>query len=162
MITQKELLNLFDYKDGSLYYKDRFMSKGRPSIRNGKKIGSKMTNGYLTVFLNKNRYLVHRLIFLYHHGYLPKVIDHIDGNPENNTIENLREATMAQNMCNTKIRIDNTSGTKGIHFNKQKKKWQAKLWVRGKQIARVFESKELAIDFMGLFREMAHGQFARH
>jgi hypothetical protein len=162
MITQKELLNLFDYKDGGLYYKDRFMSRGRPSVRNGEKIGSKMSNGYLNVALNKKKYLIHRLIFLYHYGYLPKFIDHIDGNPANNTIENLREATMAQNMCNTKIRIDNTSGTKGIHFNKQKKKWQSKLWVRGKQIARVFESKELALDFMGLFREMAHGQFAKH
>lgn len=162
MITQQELLSLFDYKDGGLYYKDRIMSRGRPSVRNGEKIGSMMTNGYLNVALNKKKYLVHRLIFLYHHGYLPKFIDHVDGNPSNNAIENLREATMAENMCNTKTRTDNTSGVKGIHFNKQKKKWQAKLLVRGKQMARVFNTKELAIEFMQLFREMAHGSFARH
>jgi len=162
MITQQELINLFDYKDGALYYKDRTMSRGRPSARNGEKIGSVMNNGYLNVALNKKKYLVHRLVFLYHHGFMPKFIDHIDGNQANNAIENLRESTMAQNMCNTKTRTDNTSGVKGVHFNRQKNKWQAKLWVRGKQIARIFESKDLAVEFMGLFREMAHGQFARH
>ena len=47
-------------------------------------------------------------------------------------------------MCNTRINTVNTSGFKGVHFNKQKQKWQAKLWVRGTQIARAFENKDLA------------------
>ena len=97
-----------------------------------------------------------------HHGYIPSNIDHIDGVGANNRIENLRQASVSENMYNTKMNTVNTSGFKGVHFNKRKRKWQAKLWVRGTQIARVFETKDLAIEFMDLLREMAHGQFANH
>lgn len=161
-LTQAEAHRLFEYRDGTLYWKPKIMSRGRPSVLDGKKVGCQNGNGYLVVVHNKRKYYLHQLIFLMHNGYIPSNIDHVDGIGSNNRIENLREASVSQNMQNTKLNTLNISGFKGVHFNKQKKKWQAKLWLHGKQIARIFESKDLAIEFMGLFREMAHGQFANH
>lgn len=161
-LTQQQVQELFEYRDGDLHWKPRTLSRNRPSVLNGKKVGCPNGSGYLTMVHDKRKYYLHQLVFLMHHGYIPSNIDHIDGNGSNNRIENLRLATVSENMYNTKINTKNTSGFKGVHFNKQKQKWQAKLWVRGEQIARVFQSKELAVEFMELFREMAHGQFANH
>ena len=161
-LTQEEAHRLFEYRDGDLFWKPRIMSRGRPSVLTGQKIGCPNGSGYFTMMHNKRKYYLHQLIFLMHHGYIPSNIDHIDGVGANNRIENLRQASVSENMYNTKINTVNTSGFKGVHFNKQKRKWQAKLWVRGTQIARVFETKDLAIEFMDLLREMAHGQFANH
>jgi len=161
-LTQDEANCLFEYRDGVLYWKPRAMSRGRPSIKAGLIVGVDDGRGYLKVGVSKKRYYVHQIVFLMHHGFIPKCIDHVDGNPKNNSLENLRAATVSENMCNTKRSSINTSGFKGVHFNKQKLKWQAKLWFKGKQVARIFDSKELAVEFMGLFREMAHGQFANH
>jgi len=161
-LTQEEALRLFEYRDGALYWKPRVMSRGRPSVKAGWLVGVDDGRGYMRLQVNNRKYYVHQMVFLLHHGFLPKCVDHADGNPKNNKIENLREASVSENMQNTKIKSDNTSGAKGVHFNLQKQKWQAKLCVRKKQIARVFETKELAVEFMELFREMAHGQFANH
>ena len=161
-LTQAEVHRLFEYRDGALYWKPRIMSRGRPSVLEGRKVGCPNGSGYITVVYNKRKYYLHQLIFLMHHGYIPSNIDHVDGIGSNNRIENLREASVSQNMCNTKLNAKNTSGFKGVHFNKQKQKWQAKLLCNKKQIARSFETKELAIEFMELLREMAHGQFANH
>ena len=161
-LTQEEANELFEYRDGELFWKPRILSRNRPSVLNGMKVGCPNGSGYVKMVHNKRKYYLHQLVFLMHHGYIPSNIDHIDGVGTNNRIENLRPASVSENMCNTKISTVNTSGFKGVHFNKQKRKWQAKLWVRGIQIARVFETKDLAVEFMGLFREMAHGQFANH
>jgi hypothetical protein len=161
-LTQQQVQELFEYSDGDLHWKPRTLSRNRPSVLNGKKVGCPNGSGYLTMVHDKRKYYLHQLVFLMHHGYIPSNVDHIDGNGSNNRIENLRLATVSENMYNTKINTKNTSGFKGVHFNKQKQKWQAKLWVRGEQIARAFQSKELAVEFMELFREMAHGQFANH
>jgi hypothetical protein len=157
MLTQNELSDLFEYRDGRLYSR---VFRGK--ITPGTCIGNRRKDGYFHAEINKRKYLLHRLIFTLKHGYTPVFIDHINGDRSDNRIENLRLATVSENMYNTKINTKNTSGFKGVHFNKQKQKWQAKLWVRGEQIARVFQSKELAVEFMELFREMAHGQFANH
>ena len=161
-LTQTEVHRLFEYRDGDLYWKPRLLSRGRPSVLDGRKIGYPNGNGYIIMRYNKRKYYLHQLIFLMHHGYIPSNIDHIDGIGSNNRIENLREASVSQNMYNTKLRTDNTSGTKGVHFNKQHQKWQAKLYLSKKPISRFFYTKEDAVKFMKLWREMAHGQFANH
>lgn len=162
MLTQERAHEVFEYRDGNLYWKPRLLSRNRPSEKAGLLVGVDDGRGYLKVGVDKKRYYVHQIIFLMHNGKFPKCVDHADGDVANNRIENLREASVSQNMFNTKLNIKSTSGVKGVHFNKQKQKWQAKLVVRGKQIARAFESFEDAVDFMGLFRELVHGKFANH
>lgn len=51
--------------------------------------------------------------------------DHIDGNGLNNTRNNLRHATISQNQANMRLRDDNTSGQKGVHWHKPSGKWRA-------------------------------------
>lgn len=58
-------------------------------------------------------------------------VDHIDCDPTNNTRENLREATTEQNRCNKRKVKGDSYGTsskyKGVHWNKDKQKWDARI-----------------------------------
>jgi hypothetical protein len=100
---------------------------------------SKDTKGYFNVGLSKNKigktFKVHRLIALafIENPENKKCVDHIDGNPQNNNISNLRFATTTENARNTKIKVDNTSGIKGVCFNKATNKWQAQIRFDGKR-----------------------------
>ena len=57
-------------------------------------------------------------------------IEHKDGNPTNNAVSNLRLSSHAENMRNTKIRTDNTSGAKGVY--RMRNTWQDKIESNGK------------------------------
>lgn len=59
-------------------------------------------------------------------------VDHIDGNGLNNTRSNLRIATQSQNMVNAPKISSNTSGFKGVHWNKKDSRWRAEITVQGK------------------------------
>ena len=128
-ITQEYLKEIFDYRDGSLIRK----IKTCRNVIVGDAVGTVHNNGYLRVQISRKLYYVHRLIFMMHHGYFPKEIDHIDGNPQNNKIENLREATHLQNGKNLAIKKTNKSGVSGVGFCKTKKKWYAIIRVDGRQ-----------------------------
>ena len=96
--------------------------------------------GYLTVNLCedgvKKTHRIHRLVA---NAFLDNpddklCVDHKDNNKTNNNISNLRFATTKENSQNSSIRLDNTSGCKGISWNKKAKKWNAKITIDGIQI----------------------------
>jgi hypothetical protein len=58
-------------------------------------------------------------------------VDHINNDITNNNIRNLRWATVKENGQNTQIAKNNTSGVKGVYFNKKLKKWQAQIMIDG-------------------------------
>lgn len=65
--------------------------------------GEVSTFGHIRVELNRKKYLVHRLVFqCYSEEDLKEgfVIDHIDANPSNNDISNLRQVTQKENIAN--------------------------------------------------------------
>lgn len=65
----------------------------------------------------KNSFTIHRIIWALHHPIGDsKLIDHIDGNPHNNKISNLREVDFALNARNMKKSRSNKSGVTGVHF----------------------------------------------
>jgi hypothetical protein len=103
-----------------------------PGIRAGKRAGCVGAGGYWTVRLNRKQYRAHRLIWRIVHGEWPiGEIDHINGNPLDNRIWNLRvvdRATNAQNMRGAH-RNNKSSGLLGVTWNKQHKKWQSKIMV---------------------------------
>jgi HNH endonuclease len=162
MLDSNFVNEILEYKDGSLYWKK---TKLRSTKKAGDIAGCIGTLGYRRIKINKKTYREHRLIFLMHHNYLPKYVDHIDGNILNNKIENLREATAQQNSANQKIAINNTSGHKGIYFNKNNKKrpWKAcirfesKLYYLGS-----FYIKEKAIEAYELKNIELNKEFARN
>lgn len=156
-LLHKQIKEALYYKDGNLYWKNS--SKG---TKQGALAGWQ-GDRCRTIEFNQKNYKAHRLIFLLNHGYLPKYIDHIDGNPRNNKIENLREATHQQNLFNTKLRKDNTSGYKGVSFVKNLNKWLAQSTLNGKNYyLGIFINKDDAINAAKNFREANHKEFARH
>jgi hypothetical protein len=142
MITQKDAQEYFDYKDVVLYWKVKASNR----VKVGNPAGSfDPSTGYHKIHVNYKFYKTHRVIFLYHYGYFPDFIDHIDGNKLNNRIENLRAATKSQNCMNQKISIRNTSGIKGVMWHKRDKKWVVALRVNSiLHSFGYFKDKELA------------------
>lgn len=91
-----------------------------------------------------------------------RLIDHRDRNGLNNQKSNLRRASKSQNAANSKTRSDNTSGFKGVSWEKSKQRWCAALHYLGfrYQIGR-FTTKEEAAFAYGLTALAAFGEFAR-
>jgi hypothetical protein len=149
---QNALLEVFEYKDGALYWR-----------KNGKKAGTRHHTGYTQISFQRSSYNAHRLIFLMQHGWLPEVIDHIDGDRANDKIENLRPASWSQNLQNMQIRPTNKSGHKNVSWCNARRKWVVQLSIDGHQtnLGR-FEDLELADLVATEARAKYHGAFARH
>lgn len=113
--------------------------------------------------LDGHLYLSHRLAWLLHYGEWPsEVIDHIDGDPSNNRISNLRSATQAQNTWNSRRRSDNTSGVRGVSWAAAKRKWVAQLTVNGRSVLRRrFNNKSDAVAAYRNAAKAHYGEFVR-
>jgi len=159
MITQKQAKEMFTYKDGLLFWR----KKPSCRIHIGSQVGSIADTGYMRTCYNKRRYYNHRLIFLMFRGFFPQSVDHIDGNKLNNKIENLRECTNAQNQYNRKLNKNNTSGVKGVFWDKKRDMWNAQIVRNGKKIyLGLFKSIERAAAAMKAARSEYHGEFVNH
>lgn len=74
----------------------------------------------------------HRIVYALHHGAWPaEVIDHIDGNPANNSPENLRDVPHVVNTRNQKTRCTNKSGYPGVSWKPRNRKWVAQIQAAG-------------------------------
>ena len=157
-ITQERMRELFRYEDGVLFW----AIKPSRDTRIGDRAGCVRNDSYVTVRVERRKYLAHRLIYLMHHGYLPRVIDHIDGDPSNNRIENLRAATQQQNIRNRGPQANNKLGIKGVHWCKEAKKFIAKIKANGRHIVLgKFDDPELAGAAYAQAAAKHHGEFAR-
>lgn len=125
----RELLR-YDPNTGHLSWKEQ----RRGAIPPGQPIRT-LSHGYVVVCVDYQRCLAHRLIWLMVHGRWPeRQIDHINGNRSDNRIANLREATALQNLRNSAKRKNNTSGYKGVSFEKRTKKWIARIKLDAKRL----------------------------
>ena len=88
-----------------------------------KVVGSLNPKGYVTTRLNGKYVGVHRLIYCMVHGQMPDVIDHLNHNPSDNRISNLRDVTHAENLRNRSSGKSNKSGIIGVCFNENKNRW---------------------------------------
>jgi hypothetical protein len=101
----------------------------------GVQAGCMAQNNYFYISLDKRLYLASRLAWLYVFGKWPHAeIDHINRDPSDNRIENLREATRAENTRNCRVRSHSVSGIKGVAYIADKQKWNAKIRADGKTI----------------------------
>ena len=133
-VPMEEVLSLihqhltYDAYQGKLFWKQK--NHGRHRI--GKEAGCVNKLGYRTVVLNQRGYLTHRIICLLEKGSWPLAIDHIDGNPSNNSICNLRNGTQQKNCEN---RSEHRKGRLiGTTLDKRKQSWCSQGWVDGKKI----------------------------
>jgi hypothetical protein len=119
--------------------------------------------GYTVIQFDGVRYRAHRLAWFYVHGEWPAhEVDHINGIRSDNRIENLRLATHAENLRNQKLQARNTSGCKGVAFDRSRNKWMAQIHVAGKNInLGRFDTLNEASDVVKRARLQHHGEFAR-
>lgn len=132
-ITARRALSLLEYdrSTGILRWKETRNNY----TKKGSIAGSIGPQGYISVKIDGNTYLAHRLIWLIVYGRWPKnYIDHIDHCEANNALENLREVTLRENVKNRRLRAINTSGVSGV--NRYRGKWVARIVnIEGKRIA---------------------------
>jgi hypothetical protein len=155
--AERELLARLRIKDGVAYWRERSGPRAAGSMA-----GSVRPDGYVAVGYRAKVFRMHRVLFLHYHGYLPEEVDHIDGNPTNNCVANLRAATHAQNTRNAKIRKNSTSGVKNVR-RRGGDRWEVRLRVDGRCVSfGCFASLADASAVAAEARETAFGEFARH
>lgn len=109
------------------------------------------------------RIFMHRVLMNPEKGYF---VDHINGNGLDNRRENLRIATHAQNMRNSKKRKSSKWPYKGISYDNRSyhlsKKWRVRIRIDGKQIyAGRFETPEEAARKYDELARQFYGEFAK-
>lgn len=105
------------------------------------------SNDYLR-YTKDRSIAMHQLILPTENGLNPEHI-HGEKTKNDNRKENLRPATQSQNMMNTKIRKNNTSGVKGVYWRKDTGKWSAGIWVNNHHVS------------LGCFSELEDAKMAR-
>ena len=99
-MDQTLIKKLFIYKKGELFWRQnprrKYLDISLPAGTLGK------YNGVLRnrITIKKKKYLRSRLVFLFHKGYFPKEIDHINRNPLDDRIQNLRASSRSLNNIN--------------------------------------------------------------
>jgi hypothetical protein len=120
------------------------------------------SRGYRRVWIGKHFYVLHRIIWKMATGRDPLFgIDHINGNPADNRISNLREATCNQNNWNRRIEKRNSTGLKGVRKNKHGS-YVAQIAFHGKKIyLGSFDTPARAHDAYWMKAQELFGDFAR-
>jgi hypothetical protein len=134
----------------------------RNGLKKGRVAGCKFTNGYINIGINRKMIGAHRLAWLYVCGEFPKQLDHINGNPSDNRIINLRLSNQSQNRQNAKVRADSGSGRKGVVWSKEHNKWRAYIGPKGavKHLG-YFDDPDVAHHAYCLAAREMYAEFAR-
>ena len=124
VLTQEYLKRILKYNPATGVFTWRVSSAKHVKV--GDVAGKPRCDGYRRVrILGKLQY-AHRLVWLYMYGRFPtKYLDHINGDTSDNRLANLREATNYENQHNQGRRKNNTSGYKGVSWDKSMNKWEA-------------------------------------
>lgn len=156
---------------GALYWRERprdhFQDDRSTRTWNARyaktRAGSAGVNGRCNIRLSGRLFKAHRLVWFLHHGNWPtEQIDHINGNPADNRIENLREATNSQNQHNRGVNKNNTSGFKGVCWDRPRGKWRAQLILNRKTLfLGHYDNPEAASKAYQNAARVLHGEFAR-
>lgn len=163
-LTQEYLKSILRYDPETGKW---FWIVNRGSILAGLLAGSIQGKGdyrYVNIMIDGSSYLAHRLAHLYMTGEWPENhIDHEDLDGLNNKWNTIRKATRSQNLGNQKIHSNNTSGFKGVCWDKKSQKWVARIQVNKKsKVIGWFEKDKLEeaakayeIEADKLFKEFA-------
>lgn len=159
-LTQEAARALFRYdpKSGNLYW--RF---GPPNRIAAHQSGVRRSDGTysLAVNIGKIHYAAHNIIWVYVTGKKPKgEVDHINRIKCDNRWSNLREASRSQNQANTGLYKNNTTGYRGVSFDKSIGRYRAIFSKNGKnRCLGVFDRPEEAHEAWKQTAIVNHGEF---
>lgn len=128
----KEKLRV-NLNEGRVYW----LPRGRAKFDNlyaGKEAGYVRKDGYVQVRLDGRIEYRHRIIYATAHGEIPEgyEIDHINGVPGDDRVDNLRVVDKHAQQKNLKLFSTNTSGRVGV-CKGTRRAWQAGIWHLGKR-----------------------------
>lgn len=160
MLTQEELKSMLMYEPETGVF--TWIVKPNRRVQVGQIASNQRRDGYVRIGVGGTRYLAHRLAWLYVYGEWPAgVIDHVNGDPSDNRIANLRDCSMTENQMNRGIGANNTSGRKGVIWDKSKQKWLAKAQLRRQtHYLGHFDDLDSAHAAYQRFVSTHHGEFA--
>lgn len=143
--SQEVLCQILRYEtdSGKLFWKERgpeWFNENKQTrehnaaIWNGKNAGreafvTSLPHGHRYAGIFGSKYLAHRVAWKMVYGAEPVGLDHIDGDPSNNRLSNLREAEQSVNGKNLKLKKNNTSGVMGVRWEERLGKWVARIFV---------------------------------
>lgn len=107
---------------------------------------------------------MHNAIWEHHNGPIPDgfTVDHVGHDTLDNQLSNLRLATHSQQAQNRRLRSDNKSGYRGVHWHKATGKWTASIQVDGKRMhLGLFTDKDDAARAYDAAARIHHGEFAQ-
>ena len=145
----------YNQSDGCL----RWIARPTSSVKIGDIAGCSQEQKAILIRINKRLYKAHRVCWLLHYGSWPTFyIDHINGIPSDNRLENLRPCTHAENMKNRRKAKNNSSGYVGVVWHDIAKKWAAR--IRDKHIG-LYDRKEDASEAYKSEAKRLYGEFYR-
>jgi hypothetical protein len=158
-IDQLNQLLSYDAETGDLLWK----KKPSKNISVGALAGHKSKIGYIQIGIGGKLYLGHRIAWsIFYNEQPPKIIDHINGNKGDNSIKNLRGSTNSENMSNMGRTKKNSTGFKGVTFNKKLNKYMASIGHNMKSIyLGLHDTPEKAHEAYCEAAKKLHGQFAK-
>lgn len=114
--------------------------------------------------LTKDGYVINCKNKIYLHRFVMNVsndmeVDHIYHNNLDNRKLKLRFANSTQQKFNTKLRKDNTSGHRGIYWDKERNKWHVSIKNKDKRITKRFDAYDEAVDFVEKTLNEWHKEF---
>lgn len=116
------------------------------------------SDGCRRIMIDRVMYRASRLAWFYMKNEWPKEeIDHEDRDPSNDCWNNLREASSADNKCNTNLSSRNTSGFRGVSWLASRNKWRAE--ISGLHLG-LYDSIEEAVAARDSVAIKLHGKFA--
>lgn len=127
--TREYLASLFSY-DPETGLITRLVTRGYQALA-GDVIDCLHSAGYFHLSLEGKRLLAHRLAYFLHTGDTPQEVDHKDHDRQNNRFDNLRAATSSLNKCNAPMKVTNSSGFKGVWYEKSRNRYTAQFMYQG-------------------------------
>jgi hypothetical protein len=161
-LPHERLLQVLEYEPETGNLRWRKVTSNR--IKVGDIAGQEDRHGHLLINVDGTRYMAHRLVWFYCTGDWPKdEIDHINLIKDDNRIENLREATRAENCRNVARKRHNKSGFKGVVRHPQAKHlFMAQITIGGRpKYLGLFKTPEQAHEAYVKASEQHHGEFGR-
>lgn len=121
MIDRVQELLHYDSDTGEFFWK-------------AKPAGHRRKTGYISIHIDGREVKAHQLAWFMTHGTWPEtMIDHINGDPSDNRIENLRDASAKLNSENQRrARAQNQAKMLGVSWHAKNAKWQASIYANGK------------------------------